>query len=181
MKEPSPRLGIMFQKLLAAALVIRPENVELAVKQVFPGFKGLGSDGTCESLLDHGEFIASHREEAELGGMRQRALLARTLSMQPEILLLDELLSALDALTRGNIQDEIIRIWEQDRRTIVMITNDVDEAVLMADRIVPLTKAACDLDEGFEVGLARPRNRTTLNTKLPNSVIARKFHAICGP
>ena len=71
--------------------------------------------------------------------MRQRASLARTLAMQPEILLLDEPLSALDALTRAEIQDEIINIWENDKRTIVMITNDVDEAVLMADQIVPLT------------------------------------------
>lgn len=85
--------------------------------------------------------------------------------MQPEILLLDEPLSALDALTRANIQDEIIRIWEDDRRTIVMITNDVDEAVLMADRIVPLTKGPeATLDDALPVNLARPRNRTTLNT-----------------
>ena len=74
--------------------------------------------------------------------MRQRASVGADALHATEILLLDEPLGALDALTRGNIQDEIIRIWEQDRRTIVMITNDVDEAVLMADRIVPLTQGA---------------------------------------
>ncbi|MFK7817243.1 MAG: ABC transporter ATP-binding protein, partial [Planctomycetaceae bacterium] len=88
----------------------------------------------------------------------------RTLSMQPKVLLLDEPLSALDALTRANLQDEIIRIWEEDRRTVVMITNDVDEAVLMADRIVALTPGPeATLGESFRVTLDRPRDRTTLN------------------
>ncbi|MCA9065607.1 MAG: ABC transporter ATP-binding protein, partial [Planctomycetaceae bacterium] len=98
------------------------------------------------------------------GGMRQRLALARTLSMRPEVLLLDEPLSALDALTRANLQDEIIRIWEEDRRTVVMITNDVDEAVLMADRIVALTPGPqATLGQSFPVTLDRPRDRTTLN------------------
>jgi nitrate/nitrite transport system ATP-binding protein len=98
------------------------------------------------------------------GGMRQRLSLARTLSMRPDVLLLDEPLSALDALTRANLQDEIIRIWEEDRRTVVMITNDVDEAVLMADRIIALTPGPkATLGESFPVTLERPRDRTTLN------------------
>jgi len=84
--------------------------------------------------------------------------------MQPEVLLLDEPLSALDALTRANLQDEIIRIWEEDRRTVIMITNDVDEAVLMADRIVALTPGPkATLEKSFPVTLDRPRDRTTLN------------------
>jgi nitrate/nitrite transport system ATP-binding protein len=96
--------------------------------------------------------------------MRQRLALARTLAMQPEVLLLDEPLSALDALTRANLQDEIVRIWDEDRRTVVMITNDVDEAVLMADRIIALTPGPkATLGESFEVRLTRPRDRTTLN------------------
>ncbi|MGJ3241806.1 MAG: ABC transporter ATP-binding protein [Opitutales bacterium] len=166
-REPSPRLGIMFQNYSLLPWLTVYGNIELAVRQVFPGLKG-------EALKEHVEryigmvnlLPASGKKPQELsGGMRQRASLARTLSMQPEILLLDEPLSALDALTRANIQDEIIRIWERDRRTIVMITNDVDEAVLMADRIVPLTMGPeATLDEAFPVDLARPRNRTTLNT-----------------
>ena len=96
--------------------------------------------------------------------MRQRLSLARTLSLQPEVLLLDEPLSALDALTRANLQDEIERIWSEDRRTVVMITNDVDEAILMADRIVPLTPGPeATFGREFPVSLERPRDRTSLN------------------
>ena len=84
--------------------------------------------------------------------------------MKPSILLLDEPLSALDALTRSVLQDEIVRIWEEDKRTVLMITNDVDEAVLMADRIVPLTPGPrATLEREFAVTLPRPRERTTLN------------------
>ncbi len=166
-KEPSPRLGIMFQNYSLLPWLTVFENVALAVKQVFPKY-------TKAELREHVEkyvgmvnlLPALEKKPSELsGGMRQRASLARTLSMQPEILLLDEPLSALDALTRAVIQDEIINIWERDRRTIVMITNDVDEAVLMADRIVPLTMGpGATLDTPFPVNLGRPRNRTTLNT-----------------
>ena len=109
---------------------------------------------------------ASKKKPSELsGGMRQRASLARTLSMEPKILLLDEPLSALDALTRSSIQDEILRIWENEKRTVVMITNDVDEAVLMADRIIPLTIGPkATLGDEFKIPLSRPRNRTALNS-----------------
>ena len=165
--EPSPRLGIMFQNYSLLPWLSVYENVELAVKQVFRDLEG---DDLSNHILRYISMVnllpARDKKPSELsGGMRQRASLSRTLSMQPEILLLDEPLSALDALTRANIQDEIIRIWEQDRRTIVMITNDVDEAVLMADRIVPLTMGPkATLAEPFIVNLSRPRNRTTLNT-----------------
>jgi nitrate/nitrite transport system ATP-binding protein len=166
-KEPSPRLGIMFQNYSLLPWLSVYENVALAVKQVFPSMKGIELEEHVKRYIGMVSLLpAVDKKPGELsGGMRQRASLARTLAMQPEILLLDEPLSALDALTRANIQDEIIRIWEDDRRTIVMITNDVDEAVLMADRIVPLTMGPeATLDTAFQVSLSRPRNRTTLNT-----------------
>ena len=108
---------------------------------------------------------SEYKKPGELsGGMRQRLSLARTLAMKPQVMLLDEPLSALDALTRAVLQDEIIRIWEEDRRTVVMITNDVDEAVLMADRIVPLTPGpGASFGRDFPVSLERPRDRSTLN------------------
>jgi len=96
--------------------------------------------------------------------MRQRASLARTLSLQPEVLILDEPLSALDALTRGDLQEEILNIWEAEKKTVVMVTNDVDEAVLMSDRIVPLTMGPeATLTEPFTVNMERPRDRHKLN------------------
>lgn len=166
-KEPSPRLGIMFQNYSLLPWLTVYENVALAVKQVFPKFSKDELRAHVEKYVAMVKLTpALEKKPGELsGGMRQRASLARTLSMQPEILLLDEPLSALDALTRAEIQDEIINIWESDKRTIVMITNDVDEAVLMADKIVPLTMGpSATLDTPFPVNLERPRNRTTLNT-----------------
>ncbi|MGB0413171.1 MAG: ABC transporter ATP-binding protein [Coraliomargarita sp.] len=166
-KEPSPRLGIMFQNYSLLPWLTVYENVALAVKQVFPNYSKAELREHVEKYVAMVKLSpALEKKPSELsGGMRQRASLARTLSMQPEVLLLDEPLSALDALTRAEIQDEIINIWENDKRTIVMITNDVDEAVLMADKIVPLTMGpSATLDTPFSVNLERPRNRTTLNT-----------------
>jgi nitrate/nitrite transport system ATP-binding protein len=96
--------------------------------------------------------------------MRQRVAVARALALGPDILLLDEPLSALDALTRGKLQQEILRIWEQERKTVVLITNDVDEGIMMADRIIPLDPGpGATLGPEFRVTLPRPRDRTAMN------------------
>jgi nitrate/nitrite transport system ATP-binding protein len=96
--------------------------------------------------------------------MRQRVSVARALSASPDILLLDEPLSALDALTRSKLQDEIIRIWSQEKKTVVLITNDVDEAIIMADRIIPLRPGPnATLGPEFAVTIDRPRDRTAMN------------------
>lgn len=164
--EPGPDKGIMFQNYSLLPWLSVTGNIELAVKQVFPDMKEDERTEYIQRYIDLVSLTGSElKKPSELsGGMRQRLSLARTLSMQPEVLLLDEPLSALDALTRAVLQDEIIRIWEEDRRTVVMITNDVDEAVLMADRIVPLTPGpGAQFGQEFPVTLARPRDRSTLN------------------
>ena len=163
---PGPNLGIMFQNYSLLPWLSVTGNLEIAVKQVFPEMpKGERKD-YIQRYIDMVSLTGSeYKTPPELsGGMRQRLSLARTLAMKPEVLLLDEPLSALDALTRSVLQDEIIRIWEEDKRTVVMITNDVDEAALMADRIVPLTPGpAATLASDFPVTLQRPRDRATLN------------------
>lgn len=165
-KEPGPQRGIMFQNYSLLPWLSVYDNIDLAVKQVFTKYTKAERNAHVEHYIEMVNLTpAANKKPHELsGGMRQRVSLARTLSMQPEILLLDEPLSALDALTRSTLQDEIIRIWEEDKRTVIMITNDVDEAVLMADRIVPLTMGPqATLANEFKVALARPRDRTTLN------------------
>lgn len=163
---PGPDRGILFQNYSLLPWLSVYGNIELAVRQVFPKYTADERKVWIQRYIDMVSLTNSEwKKPQELsGGMRQRLALARTLSMQPEVLLLDEPLSALDALTRANLQDEIVRIWNDDRRTVVMITNDVDEAVLMADRIIALTPGPrATLGESFEVRLQRPRDRTTLN------------------
>lgn len=164
--EPGPERGILFQNYSLLPWLSVYGNIELAVRQVFPEMSRPERRDHIQHYINVVSLAGSEwKKPHELsGGMRQRLSLARTLSMRPEVLLLDEPLSALDALTRANLQDEIIRIWEEDRRTVVMITNDVDEAVLMADRIVALTQGPkATLGDSFSVELDRPRDRTTLN------------------
>ena len=164
--EPGPDRGIMFQNYSLLPWLSVYQNIEIAVKQVFPEMGRADRRPYIQHYIDMVTLTGSEwKKPSELsGGMRQRLSLARTMAMKPEVLLLDEPLSALDALTRSVLQDEIIRIWEEDKRTVVMITNDVDEAALMADRIVPLTPGpAATLAHSFPVPLSRPRDRTTLN------------------
>jgi len=164
--KPGPDRGIMFQNYSLLPWLSVFENIELAVRAVFPK---MDKKEIKEHIMKYIDMVkltpAKDRKPHELsGGMRQRVSLARTLSLKPEVLLLDEPLSALDALTRSDLQDEILKIWEEDKRTVVMITNDVDEAVLMADRIVPLTMGPeATLSDDFVVNMERPRDRHTLN------------------
>ena len=111
------------------------------------------------------------------GGMRQRVAVARALAMKPDMIIMDEPLGALDALTRGNLQDQILNIWGKDKRTALLITNDVDEGIYMADRIIPLRPGPnATLGPEFKIDLERPRDKTEMNDsesfkKTRNSII----------
>ena len=163
---PGPERGLVFQNYSLLPWLTVYGNIALAVDQVLRDWP---ATKRREHVLRFIELVnltpAVNKRPRELsGGMRQRVSLARTLATSPEVLLLDEPLGALDALTRGTLQQEIARIWQEDRTTCVMITNDIDEAILLADRIIPLTPApAATLGPSFVVELARPRNKTELN------------------
>ncbi|WP_425406598.1 ABC transporter ATP-binding protein [Hwanghaeella sp.] len=161
---PGPERGLVFQSYSLMPWLTVAGNVRLAVDTVHKDKPKSERAAIAAHYIDMvGLSHATDRRPAELsGGMRQRVSVARALAMSPEVLLLDEPLSALDALTRANLQDEIERIWEADRKTVVLITNDVDEAILLADRIVSLNPDGT-LGEQFTVDLPRPRDRTAMN------------------
>ncbi|MFL6549761.1 MAG: ABC transporter ATP-binding protein, partial [Povalibacter sp.] len=164
--EAGPDRGVVFQSYSLMPWLSVYGNVALAVDAVSP--KSSAKERRAQTLKYVEMVGLSHavdRKPAELsGGMRQRVAVARALAMNPEILLLDEPLSALDALTRAKLQDEIESIWRQQRKTVILVTNDVDEALLLADRIIPLKPGPrATLGREFKVDFARPRERTTLN------------------
>jgi nitrate/nitrite transport system ATP-binding protein len=161
-----PDRGIVFQNYSLLPWLDVAENVGLAVDSVQPKLSKQERQAIVERYVAMVNLTpAMHKKPSELsGGMRQRVSVARALAINPEVLLLDEPLAALDALTRATLQGEIERIWRRDRKTVVMITNDVDEGMLLADRIIPLTPGpGATLGPSFPVHLERPRDRTALN------------------
>ncbi|HSC89394.1 MAG TPA: ABC transporter ATP-binding protein [Polyangiaceae bacterium] len=163
---PGPDRGIVFQNYSLLPWLSVYENVRLGVDQVFPRESESARDERVRKYVAMVSLTpALAKKPGELsGGMRQRVSLARTLAMSPSILLLDEPLGALDALTRAVLQDEIARIRETEETTVVLITNDVDEGILLADRIIPLTPGPrATLGTEFPVDLPRPRDRTAVN------------------
>ena len=160
--EPGPERGIVFQQYSLLPWMTVRENVGLAVDAVDTGQPAAARRRRTDELIALVNLTpaAAKRPSALSGGMRQRVAVARGLAMRPKVLLMDEPFSALDALTRATLQDELLRIWDERRSTVVLVTNDVDEAILLADRIYPLTPGpGAVLGPPIEVGLPRLRQR----------------------
>jgi nitrate/nitrite transport system ATP-binding protein len=163
---PSPERAVVFQTYALLPWLTAFENVYLGVDQVFSDWKRSRKRIQTERYMAMvGLSAANDKKPAQLsGGMRQRVALARALAVEPAILLMDEPLSALDALTRATLQSELARIHRQSKATMVLVTNDVDEAVLLADRIVPLGAGPrATLGPSFQVDIERPRDRRAVN------------------
>ena len=164
--EPGPERAVVFQNHSLLPWLTAYENVELGVKRVFKGKK---TKAEMREWIEHNlELVhmthAIHKRPDELsGGMKQRVGIARALAMEPQVLLMDEPFGALDALTRAHLQDSLMEIQNELGNTVIMITHDVDEAVLLSDRIVMMTNGpAATVGEILDVPLARPRNRLEL-------------------
>jgi len=164
--EPGPDRGLVFQNYSLLPWLTVEENIALAVDEVF---KDWSPEQRKEHVKKHIAMVklshAAHKLPKELsGGMRQRVSVARTLAMNPKVLLMDEPLSALDALTRAQLQDEISDIWMNNKTTVIWITNDPDEAILVADKVIPLLPTApATLGEPMIIDLERPRDRRSIN------------------
>ena len=158
--------GVIFQNYSLLPWLTVYQNVALAVNEVYPKETKSFKDERVKSYVDMvGLTPAINKRPKELsGGMKQRVAVARTLAMDPEMIIMDEPLGALDALTRGNLQDEILNIWNKNKRTALLITNDVDEGIYMADRKIPLRPGPnATLGPEFIINIDRPRDKTALN------------------
>jgi nitrate/nitrite transport system ATP-binding protein len=161
--DPGPDRAVVFQNHSLLPWLTVYDNVRLAVDKVFSGTKSRAERRawTMHNLELVQMAHAKDKRPAEIsGGMKQRVGLARALAMEPKVLLLDEPFGALDALTRAHLQDSVMAIHQKLRNTVLMITHDVDEAVLLSDRIVMMTNGpAARIGEVLDVPLARPRRR----------------------
>jgi len=164
--EPGPERAVVFQNHSLLPWLTAYQNVELAVKQVFKKTK---SKAEMKEWIEHNLTLvhmehAMHKRPDEIsGGMKQRVGIARALAMQPKVLLMDEPFGALDALTRAHLQDSVMEIQNKLGNTVIMITHDVDEAVLLSDRIVMMTNGpAATIGEILNIDLERPRDRLAL-------------------
>lgn len=159
---PGPDRGMVFQSYALMPWMTVEENIRFAVETVYPKMPLIQQKRiVTEHLQMVGLESAAKKHPHELsGGMRQRVGIARALAINPDILLMDEPFGALDALTRGFLQEEIERIWEEHRKTVIMITHSIDEALLLSDKIIMMTKGPrAGIAQILDVPFPRPRNR----------------------
>ncbi|MBS0348352.1 MAG: ABC transporter ATP-binding protein [Proteobacteria bacterium] len=163
---PGPERAVVFQNHSLLPWLTCFENVHLAVERVFGAKEGkdkLKARTNAALEMVHMSHAAQKMPHEISGGMKQRIGIARAFAMEPKILLMDEPFGALDALTRASLQDELIGVMEKTGATVVMVTHDVDEAVLLSDRVVMMTNGpAATIGEILEVKLAKPRDRLQL-------------------
>jgi nitrate/nitrite transport system ATP-binding protein len=164
-KGPGPERAVVFQNHSLLPWLTVYENIEMAVKKVMPGLSSSELKERVEKFvsmvnLDH----AKDKFPGEIsGGMKQRVGIARALSIKPDVLLMDEPFGALDSLTRANLQEHLMRIQQKVQNTVIIITHDIDEAVLLSDRVIMMTNGPeATIGEILDVNLDRPRNRVEL-------------------
>ena len=161
--KPGPDRMVVFQNYCLLPWKTAYENVELALKAAFPSQTKLER---AAQVWEHLEMVglteAAQKRPGQLsGGMKQRVAIARALSIRPQVLIMDEPFGALDAITKEELQEELLKIWRDHRCTVLMITHDIDEALFLADRIVMMTNGpSAKIGEIIKVPFPRPRNRT---------------------
>lgn len=168
--------AVVFQQHALLPWLSVEDNVRVGVDSRFPDKDRIWRTERARRYVEMvGLGAHAKKKPSEIsGGMKQRAGIARAFAVDPEVLLLDEPFGALDALTRGAMQDELIRLWESDKKTVIMITHDVDEAVYLSDRIVLMTNGPkATIHEVLNVPMARPRDRETM-VEDPEYVRVRK-------
>ncbi len=162
---PSLERGVVFQNYSLLPWLSALQNVIFGVRSRWPQWSKKQIQEHSEKFLKLvGLEEAMQRKPAQLsGGMRQRVSIARAFATQPKLLLLDEPFGALDALTRGNIQDELLKIWSETKQTVFMITHDVDEAILLADRVLLMSNGPrASIAESVSISIPRPRDRSSI-------------------
>jgi nitrate/nitrite transport system ATP-binding protein len=162
---PGPDRGVVFQHYSLMPWMTVEENIRFAIATVFPKMTQADQIDRVRQYIELvGLQAASKRHPHELsGGMKQRVGIARALAIEPQMLLMDEPFGALDALTRGFLQDEIARIWEQQRKTVILITHSIDEALLLSDKIIMMSRGpAAKIVEVLDISFPRPRRRENL-------------------
>lgn len=163
---PGPDRGVVFQNYALMPWMTVADNIRFAIETVNPKLSLSRQKAIAQDYIELvGLRGAEHKHPHELsGGMKQRVGIARALAIDPQILLMDEPFGALDALTRGFLQDEVERIWEQQRKTVILITHSIEEALLLSDKIVMMTRGPeAKIAQILDVPFPRPRHRETLD------------------